>query len=237
VETPNQPSDRTPLEEFVAVVAHEVRGPLGLAKMGVEALTSPDEHQDDSGVARAEVLAMIERNVDLAMLLMDRMSLARDVEEGQVVLDRRPLDLAELVGESVSDLRLVLGDERPIGLTAPDEAQLSADGAALRQIMLNLISNAAKYSPHGTPIEVSIEVDEGTAHVAVCDHGKGVSLGDSERVFDKFFQRSSDSPGLGLGLFVSRGLARAHDGDLVMRTATRRGSEFVLSLPAGSSQP
>jgi signal transduction histidine kinase len=233
MEQSSPPADRTPLEEFMSLVAHEVRTPLALVKMGVESLAALDLRDESQVDVRTQLLAMVERNADLAMLLMDRMSLAREVEEGHIGLSPRALDLVELISASVADLRLTMIDEHTIGLTAPESLVLMADPTALREIMLNLVSNAAKYSAEGAPIEVTVDVDAGTAVVVVRNHGQGVTPGENDSIFEKFFQGDDTAPGVGLGLFISRGLAQAHGGTLTVRPATDSGSEFVLSLPVG----
>jgi signal transduction histidine kinase len=78
---------------------------------------------------------------------------------------------------------------------------------------------------------VSIDADPASARMAVRNHGGGVTPGDTDQIFDKFFQSDDDSSGVGLGLFVSRGLARAHGGDITLNAAASEGSEFVLRLP------
>jgi signal transduction histidine kinase len=182
------------------------------------------------------MIAMIDRNIDLAILLMGRMSLARDVERGDVQLEIEPIDLVRLVRETVSDLRYAVLSEHPTAVAGVDELQIEADPTVLREIVFNVLSNAAKYSQPDAPIEVTVESLPDSARVVVRNHGGGVTPGDTERLFEKFFQSDaagSAVTGVGFGLFISRGLARAHGGDLTTRPAADEGSEFVLDLPSG----
>lgn len=181
---------------------------------------------------RDEVLAMVQRNVDLAILLMDRMSLAREIENETVALACEDLDLVEIVRQSVGDLRSVFLREHPVDIDAVDVLTVHADPTAVREIVFNLLSNAAKYSAKEAPISVAVDRVNGRARMVVRNHGGGVTPGDGEHIFEKFFQADTGAAGVGLGLFVSRGLARAHGGNISVRPAQDAGSEFVFELPA-----
>jgi signal transduction histidine kinase len=109
--------------------------------------------------------------------------------------------------------------------------RVTADETSLREILFNLLLNAAKYGPAGSAIEVSVTTVGALARLTVRDHGAGVAQGDVERIFGKYRQLDEASPGVGLGLFISRGMARANGGDLAVTAATGGGSSFELSLP------
>ena len=222
----------TELETFVALVAHEVRTPLAIVKTGVMTLAAIDAGETVEPGTREAVLAMVERNVDLAILLMDRMSLAREIENDTIVLTREEIDLVGLVTQSVDDLRSVFLRDHPVDIEAVEIVSVNADPTAVREIVFNLLSNASKYSARNAPISIAVDRFNGGARMVVRNHGGGVTPGDGEHIFEKFFQADCGSAGVGLGLFVSRGLARAHGGDITVRPAEAEGSEFVLQLPA-----
>jgi two-component system, OmpR family, sensor kinase len=218
------------IEQFIDAVAHEVRTPLSIAKMAATTLST----RDLDGEERARLLAMVVRNTELALLLIGRMSLAREVEIDAVRLAPQPVDLGRIVRESVSDLReAVLGDH-PVRVDAPATSAVRADPTAVREIMLNLLLNAAKYSPGTAPIEVTLQASDHDVVVVVGDHGDGIDDADMERIFDKYVQVAEGSGGVGLGLYISRGLARAHGGDLTVRPGQPEGTEFVLRLPTAA---
>ena len=223
---------RSHLETFVALVAHEVRTPLAIVKTAVAMLTEIDAGGPAKPGTRQDLLEMVERNVDLAILLMDRMSLAREIERGDVVLTKEELDLVSVVRQSIGDLRCAVLRDHPIEISALDALPVNADPTAVREIVFNLLSNAAKYSARAAPITIAVDRRDDNARMVVRNHGRGVTPGDSEHIFEKFFQADTGSTGVGLGLFVSRGLARAHGGDITVRPAQQVGSEFVLELPA-----
>jgi signal transduction histidine kinase len=131
----------------------------------------------------------------------------------------------------VSDLGCAVLREHPVELGTADDVSVDADPTAVREIVFNLLSNAAKYSASDAPINITVSRSGHDATMVVRNHGHGVTPGDGEHIFEKFFQADTCSSGVGLGLYVSRGLARAHGGDISVRPARDAGSEFVLRLP------
>lgn len=217
------------LEDFASVIGHEVRIPLAVVKSAAEtALTHADDLDRE---VLEQLLEMIIRNSGLALLLVDRIGLARDIEDGTVTLEREQVDIARLVAESVSDLRQVVLGEHPVEVTGLGSLSVDGDPTALREIMFNVLANAAKYSRPSSPIEVTVRAGADHAEVVVRDHGSGVRSSDSQTIFDKFVQGDPGSEGAGLGLYISRGLARAHGGDLRVQPADTTGSEFILTVP------
>jgi signal transduction histidine kinase len=224
-------NSRSQLEDFLSIVAHEVRSPLAVVDIGVRMLATLEAKPDADPKTRVEMMEMIQRNVSLAMLLMDRMALAHDVEDDTITLDTQPVDLVELVRESVADLGYTVLARRDVTLDLGGELWCDADSTATREIVFNLLANAAKYSGRDAPIAVTLDRDQDTARLVIRDHGAGVPNGDVERIFAKFVQGDGTSAGVGLGLFISRGLARAHGGDITVAKAAGEGSEFTLTLP------
>jgi signal transduction histidine kinase len=222
-------SSPTLLEEFGAVIAHELATPLAIINAAANLAMQHDAATSD--IEHRRVLGMIQRNTQLAELLLRRLALARDVEADTVELDRSPVDLARLVQESVGDLREVVMSGHPVTVNVEDTPTISADPTAAREIVFNLLSNASKYSDEDAPIDVTVRVVGPAAEVIVRNHGSGVTPGDTGAIFEKFHRGETSAPGAGLGLFISRGLARAHGGDLTVQAAERVGSEFHLTLP------
>lgn len=168
----------------------------------------------------------------LAILLMNRMALARTVEIDQVDLTRAVVDVAQLVRETVSDLGYTVLEGRDVTVAPAAVVLCDVDATAVREMVFNLLSNAARYSEAPASILVTVDRIGDSAHLVFRDHGVGVADADAEWIFEKFNQSDSLSPGVGLGLFISRGLARAHGGEITVDPAPDRGSEFTLTLPA-----
>ena len=217
------------LEDFGAVFAHELATPLAIIDTAAQTALRHDGATSD--VEHRKILEMIARNTKLAQMLVHRLALARDVEAHTVELDVSSVELALLVEESVGDLRPVIMSGHPVTVTIDSSPTIMADPTATREIVFNLLSNASKYSDDGAAIDITVGVRGDMAEVVVRNHGSGVTPGDSDAIFEKFRRGVTTAPGAGLGLFISRGLARAHGGDLTVEAADRVGSEFHLTLP------
>ena len=172
--------------------------------------------------------------MELAILLMNRMALARTVERDEVELSTEVLDLERLVRETVSDLDHTVLNGRDVTFAPSSGVLCDIDATAVREIVFNLLSNAAKYSARAEPITVALDQIGDAARLVIRDHGAGVSAEETEWIFEKFSQGDNASSGVGLGLFISRGLARAHGGDITVITPPSGGSEFTLTLPAAA---
>lgn len=215
------------LEEFVSVIAHELQTPIAIVYSATETIL---EHGDDTP-RLYELLQVIKRNALLASLMLRRLGVARDIEAGTVDLTLERTDVGALVCESVSDLEHVVLHGHPIEVTIVDSPPVLVDPTAALEIVFNLLSNAAKYSGRTAPIEVRVGVSEGMLQVVVRDHGPGVTAAEVSDIFEKYWQQDVGSPGAGLGLYISRGLARSHGGDITVQAAAGEGSEFCLTLP------
>ncbi len=226
-EAGRSPASAGSLEDLLAVVAHEIRSPLSVVQIAAETAVQRDLPADQL----RELLEVIRRNANLAVLLTDRLSLARDVETGAFDLDVVEIDLLALANETVSDLAPSIAGHRQVRVTGTAPVPVRADETSLREILFNLLLNAAKYSPISSEIEVSVTAENGTARLVVHDRGPGVVEADRERIFEKYEQVDRRAPGVGLGLYISRGLARANGGELAAESVGAAGSRFVLTLP------
>ena len=180
----------------------------------------------DIAAAGQHLLALIDDLSDLEVVEADEFATAPD-----------RIDLADVARRAVGILG-VRAQERGISIDAPDhDESLPAIGEFRRvlQVLLNLLGNAIRYTPEGSQIWVRLESAEGKACVTVADQGQGLSDEQQQAVFEKFERlgRSGDG-GSGLGLYISRRLARAMGGELSVESALGQGARFTLSLPAGT---
>lgn len=216
--------------EVVAFVAHELGNPImvieGFSTLLVDAV---DRLEADTVIKAA---AAIQRQSHHLATIVEAFSHARLVEVDAVEIRLEELDFAALVREIVADLRPVTEPHKLAVQTTPTLARV--DPGAVRQILTNLISNAVKYSPTDQPITVTLEARQHEVHIEVIDHGPGVPAGREHELFGKFTRLgATNANGVGLGLYISRGLARSHGGDLVFTRPADGGSRFTLVLPAG----
>ncbi len=223
------------LRRFVADASHELRTPLmsvrGYADLfQYAAANEPAERERHLARLRAEAARM-------GVLLDDLLLLAR-LDEGEVEAPLRPAetDLVELVRQAADAFRAG-HPGHPLTVTAPAGAPAPRlDPQRIRQVLDNLLTNAAVHTPAGTPVSVGVGVTGDSALVRVTDAGPGVPAEDRERVFDRFYRvdkaRSRDRGGSGLGLAVARSLVRAHGGDIEL-SGEPGATVFTVRLPLG----
>ncbi|WP_404194813.1 ATP-binding protein [Streptomyces tauricus] len=227
------------LRRFVADASHELRTPLmsvrGYADLfQYAAANEPGERDKHLARLRAEAARM-------GVLLDDLLLLARlDAAEVDAPLRLEDADLAELVRQAADAFRATHADH-PLTVTAgAGPVRLRLDVLRVRQVLDNLLTNAAVHTPTGTEVAVEVSVAAGAAVVRVTDSGPGIPATDQERVFDRFFRidkaRSRDRGGSGLGLAVARSLVRAHGGTIDVRS--RPGTTtFTLTIPLVRDTP
>jgi signal transduction histidine kinase len=213
-------------DEFISVATHELRTPLtglyGFAQLAQRWLQKGDLERARASIERVVVQA--DRAAKLIASLLD--SAKADV--GKMSLDRADVDLVAIVGAVVASR--VAPEQERISVTAAGSAVAWADATRVEQVVNNLIDNALKYSQQGAPIDVDVSEAQDAWRVSVRDRGIGVAPADRERIFDRFYQARPEAGGLGLGLYVSRQIARMHGGDLVYEAPADGGSRFVLIL-------
>jgi signal transduction histidine kinase len=216
-------------DEILRVVAHDLGNLLTPARGHVDILRRRAESLTPEQVkARAEqAAAALSRLQRFVSDLLD----ADRLERGAFTILPQAVDLSQLVAACVASYS---ASSPAIRLHAPGELVVSADPDRLRQVLDNLLSNALKYSPNDTPVEVTVGaqiLDEAPrAVVTVADQGPGISPGLLPRLFTRF-ATGEQSKGLGLGLYIARRLALAHGGTLTVDSLPGAGARFHLSLP------
>lgn len=222
------------LRRFTADASHELKTPLAVMRADVERAMTPTVSEEERAVALEEALQQVTRMADLVDSLL---TLAR-ADEGRFEVYREPIELAPLVREVVETARL-LGEENELHIIASrlDNAEVLGDVMRLRQLFLNLVSNAIKYTPRGGEVEISLVRGEAEVTLSVRDSGIGIAAADLPYVFERFWRadrvrsRASERGGFGLGLAISQWIAQAHSGRLEVQSRLGRGSTFTLTLP------
>lgn len=168
--------------------------------------------------------------------LVEGLLLLARADAGVLRMDRRPVDLAQLVEEVYGQAR-VLADAQAIALhLGPMESvSIQGDPERLRRLLLNLVNNGIKYTPPGGRVTLSLQRDGGLASLRVSDTGIGLSKEERELVFQRFYRaaeaRSRGEGGIGLGLCIARSIAEAHGGKIRVESTPARGSAFTVLLP------
>lgn len=218
---------------FLGGVAHDLRNPLSALQLSVE-LLGPDQELPPEATLR-QTVARIERQiVRMERMLGDFLDVAK-IEAGQLDLRLAAHDACTLVKE-VADLFEGTSRERHrIEVRAPDTAlPIWCDPMRIEQVIANLISNAIKYSPPESVVELAVDARGREIELRVTDHGIGIAMEDHARVFEPFRRvglSKETVPGVGLGLFVVRKIVEAHGGRIAIESAPGQGATFRVFLP------
>jgi len=224
------------LRRFLADASHELRTPLtsirGYAEMFDRgARDRPEDLATSMRHIRTEADRMSELVNDL--LLLARLDRERPFE-------RERLNLAEVLEAAVSAAR-VSAPERAVSFVDPGPVAVEGDASRLRQVADNLLTNAARHTPEGSPIEVRLRADGSSAVVEVDDHGAGVPVEEQERIFEPFHRadpsRTRSTGGMGLGLAIVAAITRAHGGMVGVYTNSFGGATFWIRLPLAPPAP
>jgi signal transduction histidine kinase len=221
-------ADQTAL---ISTVSHELRTPLTLIQGFAELLVLRDLPLERQRAAAREVLGAARR---LARLIDDLLSVSR-MESGRLALERRPLDLAALVEQTLSPFRAMAPRHSLRCHVQPGLPVIQGDADRLAQVLTNLVGNAIKYSPEGGEVLVTIGHNQRHVRVDVRDHGIGMSERELGRLFEKFYRADREEVrrcgGTGLGLYISKKLVELHGGRIWAESSLGRGSVFSFTLP------
>lgn len=221
-------------EEFAAVVAHDLRNPIQAMLLQLDLLLRRTREGQVS--VPVDALHRLHRGGEhLAEMVNDLLDATR-IEASRLRVSLQPVSLPDLVSELVERVGPTLGPHPLSVAHAAPVPRVRADPARLEQILTNLLENAAKYSAEGTPIRVVLRPDGDGASVCVEDEGWGISADELPRLFDRFYQARrarAKRSGLGLGLYITKGLVEAQGGRIDVRSEVGRGSVFGVWLPSG----
>jgi signal transduction histidine kinase/DNA-binding CsgD family transcriptional regulator len=217
---------RAAAEELITILAHDFRNFLTPLRGRLELLGRRARRDGHDRYARDsdELVGTLDR---LERLVRDLLDAAR-LEQGLFDLTKQPVDVLELVTATVADF--APGENSVRVRTEADELVVFADPNRLRQVVENLLSNALKVQPDGVPVVVELEGCEPWASIAIEDQGPGIAPEVLPTLFQRF-ARGSASVGLGLGLYVARGITEAHGGTLAVDSRIGRGARFTVRLP------
>ncbi len=221
---------------FLASTSHELRTPLN-AIIGYSQMLSEQAEDDGDTVRRAD-LARIENSGRMLLMLIDDLIDLSRVESGQLEVHRSTFDARELLLGEVEPIarELCRKNTNQLRMELDGAGMVLADRARLRQVLLNLVSNAAKFTERGT-IAIQARAELGALVIDVRDTGIGMDDAQQARLFQLFSQVHADRSrygGTGIGLALSRRLCHLMDGDLTARSAPGQGSTFTVRVPAAS---
>src|SRR5438034_3457246 len=225
------------INRFSADASHELRTPLTVLQGELEAIAHkeqnlPEDVSDTIGTA-------LEETQTLTTIIENLLAISR-LEAGEARVQPVRLDFAELARTTADQMKL-LAEEKRISLTSDgtDPVEVEADPSRLKQVVVNLLDNAIKYTPEGGNVSISVTRRDHRAILEVADTGLGISANDLPHIFDRFYRadkaRSRQMGGTGLGLSIVRSICQAHGGQVTVNSAEGRGSRFRVELPLSTS--
>jgi two-component system sensor histidine kinase KdpD len=213
---------------LLSAISHDLRTPLTRISGAASALVEDcaDEEKQDLGKV---ILDEAQRMSDLTSKILNMAQLS----SGKIILHRDWNAIEEIVGSALTRLDKNL-QGRPVRTQLPDCLPLVwIDAVLLEQVLVNLIENAIKYTPPGSPIDISAELLPTAVRLTVSDYGHGIPKGMEEKLFEKFYRRETETQtsGVGLGLALCRAIAEAHGGSIKVANLAGKGAAFIIELP------
>jgi hypothetical protein len=219
---------------FLGMVAHDLRNPIASIQMAAELLADPEAFLNPE--ERQVFLSDINRQAAYMVDLIDDLLDVTKIESGRLDLQREAVDICEFLGDTVRrHAKLAIRKGIAVTLTSNHGGLVQADRKRLRQVLDNLISNAVKFSPPGSAVEVSHLHEKGSWRVQVVDQGPGLTDADRQAVFEYFTtlsaQPTGDEISTGLGMAITRRVVEAHGGEVGVDSRPGAGSTFWFSIP------
>ena len=217
--------------DFLNIASHELRGPMTVIK-GYLTMLDAGALGELSPKARSVLPLLISKSDEVNWMIEQMIEAAR-LEEGRFALKKQRADIVELTDSAVEGVKMLLNGHEVNLDSAQREIDADVDPDRFQIVVRNLVSNAAKYSPPECDIDVVVRRDDDMATVTVTDHGAGISSEDQKKLFTRFgrIDNNTHVQGTGLGLWLSREIARMHEGDLTCRSQVGEGSTFTFSVP------
>ena len=227
-------------DQFISMASHELKTPIttirGQAQLMLRRLTKQKELSQEFADVRTALEKIDEQTYRLSTLVDDLLDLG-SIRAGKIELRPGRCDLCEICRSVVDEQCLLTG--RVIEVELPETpVMLEADSERLSQVGTNLVSNAIKYSPDGSPVKVSVVRQENTARLTVQDFGQGIEKEQLKHIFEPFYRapeaQSSKKSGWGLGLVICKDIVERHGGRIWCESHEGEGSTFYVELPLWS---
>lgn len=216
---------------FLLAVTHELRTPIAAVKLQLQTLARSGLSDGQREELRVQALS----EADRLSTLTDKVLLATSAEDGVLDLDRRELDVMDLMRQIVARAGTHAAAYHRLQLEGPDHLFVHSDAEALRSIADNLIENAAKYTPAGTTIAIAIQPGANGWRLQVSDEGPGIPEEERSRIFEKFYrggnEETRNAKGTGLGLYIVQRLAHRLGGAVTVKAGEPHGAIFAASFP------
>jgi PAS domain S-box-containing protein len=219
-------------DEFIGIASHELKTPITTIKVYLQVLEKMAKKSRNANLASH--LSKLDMHVDkLTRLVSDLLDLSK-IQAGKLELEKSDFELDSLVRETVEMLQSTI-DSHVLKLELAAGKKVHADRDRVSQVIMNLITNAVKYSPEAKKVTIKTFIKNGKAVVSVADLGIGISKEHQQKIFDRFFRVEGDHertyPGFGIGLYISAEIVKRNGGEISVESAPGKGSTFSFSLP------
>ena len=223
------------IQQFSADASHELRTPLTIMRGEIEVVMR-SKHLPSS--TKDLLRSLHDELIRLSSIVDSLMTLVKS-DSGRLVFNFERVPLGSMIEELAEDARLLAKPKNiTVKLTTCEPVSIHGDATRLKQLFLNLIDNAIKYTPTHGRVSLSLERENGSALISVKDTGIGISRKLQEKIFDRFYRvgrgHNGNVPGSGLGLSIAKWIAEAHHGTIEVRSREKKGSTFVVKLPLSS---
>lgn len=218
-------------DEFINIASHEIKNPLTVIKLYAEHLNKNLKPVLDA--KNRQALSQIDRQTDVINHMVNDMLDASRITTGKLSVVPAPCYVDEIIKNTVTEMRQIISDHRIVVHIQP-HIRLYGDIDRLHQVFTNLIANAAKYSPPGKRIIVTLKQQRSRAIITVQDFGQGIPREHQGHIFEKYYrtpQGEQTAAGLGLGLYLSREIITRHSGRIWLKSTMGKGTTFFISLP------
>ena len=220
------------MNRFTADASHELRTPLTVLRGELEAVA---QQQDIPAQARETIESALEESERLSKIVESLLAISR-LDAGEALMTRERFDLAELVADTVEQMRLLAEDKRiTLSCSAKDPVQVGGDPGRLKQVVVNLADNAIKYTNEGGTVDIRVAAVDGKALLEVSDSGVSIPTEAQPHVFERFYRvdkaRSRQMGGAGLGLSIVKSICEAHGGHINVESTQGKGTRFTVKLP------
>ena len=221
--------------DFLSSISHELRTPLTSILGYLEVLS--EGYGGELGTEQARVLGIVDRNAHRLLILIEELLIMSRVESGTFRLSLGPVSLADVLDGAYQAVQpdLRLRDLTVVVDVAADADVVEGDAGQLDRVMINLLTNAIKFTPDGGRVDVSSRRSGDTVEIRVSDTGIGIPLDDQSRIFERFFRSSSTQhlavPGTGLGLSITKAIIEEHGGRISVTSSPGKGTEVTVALP------
>lgn len=222
--------------DFIGMVSHELKTPITSLMAIIQVAHAKMKNAEDKFLANAMSKAEIQVK-RMTSMINGFLDISR-LESGKIVINKTPFEMSELMQEIVDETRLTVPTHRII-VSSCDSTSVYADRVKINSVISNLISNAVKYSAHGTTITMSCKRKPNEVTIGVSDEGIGIHPSDAGKIFERYYRVESSNTlhisGFGIGLYLSAEIVQRHGGKIWVESNPERGSVFYFSLPADNS--